>query len=413
VIHRVVVTGLGMVTPVGNDVPRTWDAILHGRSGIDLIRSFDTEGFTTRIGGEIKDFDPTIYMDRKEVRRSDPFVHYAMAAAKQAVADAELDTQAHGDDIAVLIGSGIGGFHTMHEQFRTLFERGASRVSPFFIPMIIPDIAAGMVAMEFAARGPNFAVVSACATSAHSIGEGFEMIRRGDARVVIAGGAEAGITPMAVAAFSRMGALSTRNDEPSAASRPFDKERDGFVIADGAGVMILEDLAFAHARGAHIYGEIVGYGATADAYHITEPAPGGVGLARAMRRALEKAGLRPEDVDYINAHGTSTPLNDRMETIAIKMVFGEEGARRLAISSTKSMIGHTLGAAGAIEAIFSILAIRDNIAPPTINLTCPDPECDLDYVPNEARPMNIAVAMSNSMGFGGHNASLVLRRYQE
>jgi 3-oxoacyl-[acyl-carrier-protein] synthase II len=332
VTNRVVVTGLGMVTPVGNDVPCTWDGIVHGRSGIDLIRSFDTEGFTTRIGGEIKNFDAAAYMDRKEVRRSDPFVHYAMAAAKQAVADAGLDTRAYGEDVAVLIGSGIGGFHAMHDQFRTLFERGASRVSPFFIPMMIPDIAAGLIAMEFGACGPNFAVVSACATSAHTIGEAFEMIRRGDARAAIAGGAEAGVTPMGVAAFARMGALSPRSDDPAVASRPFDSERDGFVIADGAGVIILEDLEFAQARGVRIYGEIVGYGATADAYHITEPAPGGTGLVRAMRRALAKAGLRPEDVDYVNAHGTSTPLNDKTETVAIKTVFGEEGARRVAIS---------------------------------------------------------------------------------
>jgi len=413
VTHRVVVTGLGMITALGNDVASTWDGILHGRSGIDLIRSFDTEGYGTRFAGEVKNFDPTAYMDRKEARRSDPFVHYAIAAAKQAVADAKLDVRAHGDDVAVLVGSGIGGFNTIQDQVRVLIERGPGRVSPFFIPMILPDMAAGYISMEFGARGPNFAVVSACATSAHSIGEGAEIIRRGDARVAIAGGAEAGITPSGIAGFSRMGALSTRNDDPQGASRPFDAERDGFVMADGAGMVILEDLAFARARRARIYAEIVGYGATGDAHHITDPAPGGDGLVRAMRRALQKADLRPEDVDYINAHGTSTPLNDRTETMAIKTVFGDAGAQRVAISSTKSMTGHMLGAAGAVEAILSVLAIRDQIAPPTINLTHPDPECDLDYVPNEARPMTIRVAVTNSMGFGGHNASLVLRRYEE
>ena len=404
---RVGITGIGLLTPVGNDTATTWRALCEGQSGIGPLTRFDTSQHEVRIAGELKDFDPLRYMDRKEARRNDPFVHFAIAATKQAVEDARLDVSTMPDDVGVVIGSGSGGLTTLDAQFRVLFERGPDRVSPFFITMMVADMAAGNVSMMLGARGPNFATVSACATGANAIGESFEIIRRGDARAMIAGGCEAGSTPMTLAAFTSMHALSRRNDEPQRASRPFDADRDGFVIGEGAGIVVLEDLELARARGAHVYAEVLSYASTSDAHHITEPAPGGAGLARALRRALMKAGLRPEQVDYINAHGTSTAYNDRDETAAIKQVFGEH-AYKLAISSTKSMTGHLMGAAGGVEIAVAALALHDGILPPTINYERPDPECDLDYVPNTARRADIKVAISNSMGFGGHNAVVVL-----
>ncbi len=409
--RRVVVTGIGLVSPLGNDTPSTWKALTEGQNAVGPITYFDPKDLDTRFAAEVKGFDATQYLDRKEVRRNDRFVHYALAATKQALADAEFAiTDENQDDVGVIIGSGIGGLTTCHDQFRVLFERGPDRVSPFFITMFITDIAAGVVAMQTGARGPNFATVSACATSANAVGEAAEMIRRGDAIAMIAGGSECGITPMGVAAFDSMRALSRRNDDPAHASRPFDAERDGFVIGEGSGVLLLEDEEHARQRGARIYAELASYASTADAHHITEPAPEGEGLARAIRRALAKAGVNPEEVQYVNAHGTSTVYNDRNETAALKTIFGDH-ARKLAISSTKSMIGHTLGAAGAIEGGTTALTIFDGIITPTINYEHPDPECDLDYVPNQARKAHVDVAISNSMGFGGHNAVLVLRRY--
>ena len=404
---RVGITGIGLLTPVGNDTASAWRALCAGQSGIGPLTRFDASQHEVRIAGELKDFDPSAYMDRKEIRRNDPFVHFAIAATKQAVADAHLDVSAMPDDVGVVIGSGSGGLTTLDSQFRVLFERGPDRVSPFFITMMVADMAAGNVSMMLGARGPNFATVSACATGANAIGESFEIIRRGDARAMIAGGCEAGSTPMTLAAFTTMHALSRRNDEPQRASRPFDAERDGFVIGEGAGIVVLEDLELARERGAHVYAEILSYASTSDAHHITEPAPGGAGLARALRRALMKANLRPDQVDYINAHGTSTAYNDRDETAAIKQVFGEH-AYKLAISSTKSMTGHLMGAAGGVEIAVTALALHDGIIPPTINYEHPDPECDLDYVPHTARRADIKIAISNSMGFGGHNAVVVL-----
>ena len=409
--RRVVVTGIGMVTPVGNDTPSTWQALCEGRSGAGPITAFDASNQDVRIAAEVKGFDASKYMDRKEIRRNDQFVHYAAGATKQALADAELAiTEENRDDVGVIIGSGIGGLQSCHEQFKILFDRGPDRVSPFFITQFITDIAAGYIAIQTGARGPNFATVSACATSSNAIGEAAEMIRRGDAVAMIAGGSEAGITPMGVASFASMHALSRRNDDPAHASRPFDAERDGFLIAEGAGVLILEDEEYARTRGARIYAELAGYASTADAYHITEPAPEGAGLARAMKRALTKASVPLTDVGYINAHGTSTVYNDRNETAAVKAVFGEH-AKKLAISSTKSMIGHTLGAAGGIEAGVTVLSLHHGVLTPTINYEHRDPDCDLDYVPNEAREAKVQAALSNSMGFGGHNAVLVFKRY--
>jgi 3-oxoacyl-[acyl-carrier-protein] synthase II len=399
-----------MVTPVGNDVASAWQALCEGRSGVGPITYFDASAYETRIAAQLKDFDVSPYMDRKEARRNDPFVHYAMAASKQALADSGLEiTEELADEVGVIIGSGIGGLNSCHEQFKNLFDRGPDRVSPFYITQFITDIAAGVVSMALNARGPNFAAVSACATGANAIGEASEMIRRGDALAIFAGGTECAITPIGIAAFEAMRALSRHNDDPATASRPFDATRDGFVMGEGAGVLLLEDEEHARSRGARIYAELVGYGATADAHHITEPAPQGAGLARAIKRALEKAKLTPDDVSYINAHGTATVLNDRNETGALKTVFGAE--TKVPVSSTKSMIGHTLGAAGGIEAAISALAIYHNIMPPTINLTHPDPECDLDYIPLTAREGKVNVALSNSMGFGGHNAVLAFRKY--
>jgi 3-oxoacyl-[acyl-carrier-protein] synthase II len=406
---RVVVTGIGMITPLGNDTASSWEALKKGVSGAGPITHFDASAHETRIAAEVKGFDPLAYMDRKEVRRTDRFGQFALAATKQALEDAKLEIAPIAEDIGIIIGSGIGGLTTMHEQFKLFFDRGPERISPFFSTMTPIDLAGGSISITLGLAGPNFAIVSACATSGNAIGEAYETIRRGDARAMIAGGAEAAIQPVSIASFGNMHALSRRNDDPQHASRPFDAERDGFVMGEGAGILVLEDMEYAQARGARIYAELAGYGATADAFHITEPAPEGRGLVRAMRRALQKGGIAPEEVNYINAHGTSTPYNDRSETDAIKNLFGAH-AYKLAVSSTKSMTGHMMGAAGGVEAAISALSIYHNILPPTINYTHPDPACDLDYVPNEARPADVRVALSNSMGFGGHNAVLAFRR---
>src|SRR5579859_3433490 len=412
-MSRVVVTGLGLITALGNDLASNWEALTQGKSGVSEITAYDTSRFRVHFAGEVKDFDPSPYMDRKEVRRNDPYEQLAIATTKQALAQANLQiTPENGDDIGVYIGSGIGGLVTLHDQFKVLHEKGPDRISPFFINMMIVDGAPGIISIMTGAKGPNWAAVSACATSGNTIGEAWETIRRGDAKAMIAGGSEKAITPIAMAAFDNMHALSRRNDDPQGASRPFDATRNGFVMGEGSAMLILEDLDFAKARGANILAELIGYGSTSDAFHETQPAPGGSGLVRAMQRALQKAGLRPDQVDYIKAHGTSTEYNDKTETVAIKTCFGEH-AYRVAISSTKSMTGHTLGAAGAVEAVASIMAIQTGIIPPTINLHHSDPECDLDYVPNEARQAEVNIAMSNVMGFGGHNTCLIFKRYTD
>ena len=411
-MHRVVITGLGAVTPIGLDAESTWEGIRAGRSGIGPITLFDPAGYDTRIAGQVRDFDPTRWMERKEARRMDRFCQFGVAAAVQALKDAALPVNDETrDEIGVLIGSGIGGIRTLEEQAQVLLERGPSRISPFLIPMLICDIASGMTSIILGLGGPNNCVVTACATGTNALGDAAAIVRRGDALAMLAGGAEAGITPLGIGGFCAMNAMSTRNDEPERASRPFDAERDGFVMGEGAAVLVLEQLDFAQARGARILAEVVGYGMSADAYHMTHPAPGGAGAARSMQRALRSAGLQPEEVDYVNAHGTSTGPNDKNETEALKTVFGEH-AYRMPVSSTKSMTGHQLGAAGAVEALLCTLAMRDGIIPPTINYEHPDPDCDLDYVPNEARRAGIRVAMSNSFGFGGHNATLILRKYE-
>jgi 3-oxoacyl-[acyl-carrier-protein] synthase II len=410
--RRVVVTGMGAVTPLGNDVETSWRAAVEGRSGIGPITRFDASAYDTRIAGEVRNFNPEEYAAAKDLRRMDPFIHYAIAASKQAAAQANLVIdENNAEQVAVLIGSGIGGLDTLYEAATTLLQKGPSKVGPFTIPMLLIDLAAGQVSIQMGAKGPNFSVVSACASSAHSIGEGAELIRRGDARVVFTGGAEACVGPLAVASFGAMRALSTRNDEPEKASRPFDKLRDGFVLGEGAGTVLLEDLDYALERGAPIFAEVTGYGATADASHITAPAESGDGAARAMTLAMKNAGLTPRDIGYINAHGTSTPLNEKYETMAIKRAFGD-AAYGVPVSSTKSVTGHLLGAAGAIEAIFCIKAITEGLLPPTINQEVRDPDCDLDYVPNEARPARINHAMCNSMGFGGHNGVVIFSRYE-
>ena len=406
---RVGITGVGMVTPLGNDVATTWRNLLAGQSGAGQITRFDASAHEVRIAAEVKDFDPLVYMDRREARRNDSFTQYAVAAARQAVDDAGLDIAPIRDDVGVLIGSGSGALAVLQEQFKILFDRGPDRISPFFIPMMPADMAAGTVSRLLEARGPNFATVSACATGANAIGEAVEIIKRGDATAMIAGGTEASVVSISMAAFASMHALSQRNDDPTHASRPFDLQRDGFLMGEGAGVVVLEDIETARARGAHVYAEVIGYATTSDAFHVTAPSPGGAGLARAITRALKKAGIRPDQVEYVNAHGTATPPNDREETAALKTVFGDH-AYKLAVSSTKSMTGHMVGAAGGVEAIFSALALRDGILPPTINYEYPDPDCDLDYIPNVARRAPIQIAVSNSMGFGGHNAVLVLQR---
>jgi 3-oxoacyl-[acyl-carrier-protein] synthase II len=411
--RRVVVTGMGAVSPLGNDVETSWNAAISGCSGIATITRFDATPYETRIAGEIKNFDASEYVPAKELRRMDRFIHYAIAVCKQAAQQANLEvTDENAEDIGVLIGSGIGGIETLTEAVLVMHEKGPSKVSPFTIPMLLTDLAAGQVSIQMGLKGPNFAVVSACSSSAHAIGEATEMIRRGQAKVMFAGGSEATVGPVGVATFGAMRALSTRNDEPEKASRPFDKLRDGFVLAEGAAALLLEDLEFAQARGAKILAEVVGYGATADASHVTAPAEGGEGAARAMLKALDSAGLSPRDIDYINAHGTGTPLNEKFETMAIKRAFGDH-AYGVPVSSTKSMTGHMLGAAGSMEALFCIRAIQEGILPPTINQEVPDPDCDLDTVPNEARKAQVRNAMSNSMGFGGHNAVLIVSRYDD
>jgi 3-oxoacyl-[acyl-carrier-protein] synthase II len=407
--RRVVITGLGAVTPVGNDITTIWDALVHGKSGIARTARFDASPYESQVAGEVRGLEPTMYMDRKDVRRTDRFTHLAVAAATQALRDAKLEKAADPERAGTVISSGLGGIATMVDQIMVMEQRGPSRLSPFFVPMLMANAASAQVSMQFGLKGPSLTHVSACASSSHAIGEGGDIIRRGQADVMVAGGAEATVIPVVVAAFAAMKTLTRRNDDPEAASRPFDKDRDGFVLSEGAAVVVLEELGHARARGARSYGELVGYGATADAYHITAPSPEGEGNARAMRMALAQAGLRPEQIDYINAHGTSTQPNDREETAAIKHVFGEH-AYKLLVSSTKSMTGHLLGAAGALEAIACLLAIRDGCIPPTINYTTPDPGLDLDYVPNTARARSITTALSNSMGFGGHNASLIFAK---
>lgn len=408
--QRVVVTGIGMVTPVGNDMPTTWASLLSGRSGMGLITQFDHSEFKVHIAAEVKDFDPLRYVDKQTARRMDRFLHFATAAAVEALADAGFEmSQNDPRRVGVAIGSGIGGVHTLLEQQQVLLDKGPRRVSPFAVPGLMLNSASAHVSIMIGARGPNLALATACATGTHAVGEAAEIIRRGKADVMITGGSEAAIVPMAMAGFENMGALSGRNDDPQGASRPFDAGRDGFVMGEGAGILVLELLDAAVARGARIYGEVIGYGCTADAHHITAPAEDGNGAAECMRMALEDAALPPEAVNYINAHGTSTPLNDAGETRAIKMIFGDH-AYRLAVSSTKSMTGHLMGAAGAIEAAFCLLALHHQIVPPTINYETPDPVCDLDYVPNVARRMTLNVAMSNSFGFGGHNGTVLFRR---
>jgi 3-oxoacyl-[acyl-carrier-protein] synthase II len=412
--RRVVVTGFGCLTPVGNDVATTWRSLLAGKSGAGPITKFDPAKFPVRFAAEVKGFDPVVFMDRKEAKRADAYTQYAVAAAVQAMQDAGF-AAGNGYDperTGVIIGSGIGGLRSFEEQHDVYKERGPSKISPFFIPMFIADIAAGIVSMRFNAKGPNYATVSACATSAHAIGVAYRAIQYGDADIILSGGAEATVTPMAIGGFANMKALSERNDSPETASRPFDATRDGFVMGEGSGVVVLEELEHAMKRGARIYAEIVGYGATGDAYHLTAPAPDGEGAQRAMRRAMQDADLKPGDVQYINAHGTSTPANDLNETKAIKAVFGDE-ARKLNVSSTKSATGHMLGAAGAVEFIFSALAVREGKVPPTINYQTPDPECDLNYTPNQAATREMTVALTNSFGFGGHNVTLAVRRFAE
>jgi 3-oxoacyl-[acyl-carrier-protein] synthase II len=418
--RRVVVTGLGALTPVGNTAEELWSALTQGRSGIGPITKFDaTEKdasgafrYPTRIAGEIRNFDPLNYVDKKEARRLDPYLQYAIACAAMAVEDAGLDTSTvDSARFGVLIGSGIGGITTLLENHKTLLDRGPDRVSPFFIPMLIINMASGLVSMRFGAKGPNSAVVTACATGNHAIGDAFRLLQRGDADVMIAGGAEAIIIPLTIAGFCSMKAMSTRNDAPEKASRPFDADRDGFVCSEGGGVLVVETLEHAVRRDARIYGEIIGYGMSGDAHHMTAPDPEGDGAVRAMSTALRDAGLGPGEVAYINAHGTSTPYNDKFETIAIKRVFGDH-ARRLAVSSTKSMTGHLLGAAGGVEAIATLLALHHGVLPPTVNYETPDPDCDLDYVPNQARKQDVEVALSNAFGFGGTNATLAFRKYR-
>jgi 3-oxoacyl-[acyl-carrier-protein] synthase II len=411
--RRVVVTGLGMVSPLGTGVEKSWQALLQGKSGVGKITKFDPTGFDTQIAAEVKDFVPENFIDKKEMKRMDIFIQYAVAAAVMAVEDAQLKiTPADAHRVGVVVGAGLGGLTTIEAFHKTLMERGPGRISPFFIPMLIVNEAPGQISMRFGAKGPNTSVVTACATGNHNIGDGWRMIQRGDADAIIAGGVEATITPLAVSGFNAMKALSTRNGEPEKASRPFDKNRDGFVIGEGSGIIILEELTRALDRGAKIYAEIVGYGLTGDAYHITAPSPDGEGAARCMQMALSSGGIAPEEVDYINAHGTSTYYNDIYETIAIKTVF-KEHAQKVPISSTKSMTGHLLGGAGGVEAIFTILTLCQGIIPPTINYETPDPDCDLDYVPNVARKADVRLALTNSFGFGGTNAVLAFKKFEK
>ncbi len=412
-MRRVVVTGLGCVSPVGTGTERAWQNIVAGRSGIDTITRFDATGFPVRIAGEVDDFEPSSYIEKKELKKMDLFIQYALVAACEAVEDSGYRiTEENAERVGVYIGAGIGGLPGIEHWHDVLKEKGPTRITPFFIPMVIINLASGQVSIKLGAKGPNSCAVTACATGAHSIGDAFRLIQQGEADCMVAGGTESTITPLCIAGFNAMKALSQRNSEPQRASRPFEKERDGFVVGEGAGVLVLEELESARRRGARIYAEVAGYGLNADAYHITQPAPEGEGAARCMELALNDAGLDPADIDYINAHGTSTYYNDLNETEAIKRVFGEH-AERLAVSSTKSMTGHLLGAAGGVEAVFTVLAIKEGVLPPTINYETPDEGCDLDYVPNEARKMDMRAAMSNSFGFGGTNAVLVFKRFEE
>nr|MDH3155032.1 beta-ketoacyl-ACP synthase II [Bacillus licheniformis] len=408
---RVVITGLGALSPLGNDVKTSWNNAINGVSGVGPITRVNADEYPAKVAAELKDFKIEDYMDKKEARKMDRFTQYAVVSAKMAVEDAGLDiNESNADRIGVWVGSGIGGLETLEQQFETFLTKGPRRVSPFFVPMMIPDMATGQISISLGAKGVNSCTVTACATGTNSIGDAFKVIQRGDADVMISGGTEAPLTRMSFAGFSANKALST-NPDPKTASRPFDKNRDGFVMGEGAGIVVLEELEHALNRGATIYAEVVGYGSTGDAYHITAPAPNGEGGVRAMKEAIKDAGLSPVDIDYINAHGTSTPYNDKFETIAIKEVFGEH-AYKLAVSSTKSMTGHLLGGAGGIEAIFSVLAIKEGIIPPTINIETPDEDCDLDYVPDQARRQDVNVVLSNSLGFGGHNATLIFKKYE-
>jgi len=403
---------MGLVIPVGIGVETAWKNVCEGKSGIGPLTRFDTNGFETKIAGEVKGFNPELYIDKKEIKKMDLFIQYSLGATKEALEDAQLTITADNSErTGVIVGTGLGGLPSIERYHKILLEKGPGRISPFFIPMLIANLASGHIAIQFGAKGPNTCVVTACATGGHCIGDAFRAIVYGDAEAMISGGTEANITPLTIGGFNAMKALSTRNDEPEKACRPFEKNRDGFVVAEGAGILILEELEFALKRKAKIHGELIGYGYTGDAYHITAPSPDGDGAVRCMKMAMKDAGLKPEDVDYINAHGTSTPLNDLTETVAIKAVFGNH-AKKVPISATKSMTGHLLGAAGSTEAIFTILAIRDGIMPPTINYEEPDPQCDLDYVPNVARRKPIKVAMSNAFGFGGTNATLVFKKFE-
>lgn len=409
---RVVVTGMGVISPVGTGLNKFWDSLVKGKSGIDKITRFDTSDLPSRIAGEVRDFNPEAYIEKKELKRLDRFTQFAISATKMALEDADLDlSTVDKTRIGVILGSGIGGNATWEEQHSILLSKGPKRVSPFFIPMMIVNMASGQVSMAFGLKGPNFTVVTACASGTNAIGEAFRTLQRGDADIIISGGTEAPITMLSLAGFSSMKALSSRNDEPSLASRPFDRERDGFVMGEGAGILVMESLDSALKRNAKIYGEVVGYGSTADAYHLTQPSPEGEGASRAMEAAISDAGISPSDVDYINAHGTSTPLNDKFETMAIKNTFGEH-AYKLAVSSTKSMTGHLLGAAGAVEIVATLLSVYNDEIPPTINYENPDPECDLDYVANRAVKRTVNIALSNSMGFGGHNACIIVKKFK-
>ncbi|MFQ6617399.1 MAG: beta-ketoacyl-ACP synthase II [Fidelibacterota bacterium] len=409
--RRVVITGMGAVTPIGSGLNQFWESLISGKNGIDTITKFDASEYTVKIAGEVKDFDPLKYLDKKEVKRMDPFTQFALASCEMAIQDSGIILEDENQDrMGVIVGSGIGGMKTFENQCRVLIEKGPRRISPYFITMMISDIASGLISMRYKLKGPNYAVTSACATASHAVGDAFRIIQAGDADIMIAGGTEAAITPMSIGGFASMKALSTRNDEPGRASRPFDKMRDGFVMGEGAGILILEEMERALKRKAKIYAELGGIGFTADAYHVTAPDPEGEGAAKAMQLAINDARIDRNQVDYINAHGTSTEYNDKTETASIKRVFGEH-AYRLCISSSKSMIGHLLGASGAVELIATIMAVKHNIIPPTINYEYPDPECDLDYTPNKARRKTVKVALCNTFGFGGHNAVILVKKF--
>ena len=408
---RVVITGLGLLTPVGNSKEETWKALIGGRSGIEKIKDFDAQDYSSQIAGEIKNFDPSSFLDKKSIRHMDRFVQYAIVATKEALKDAHLEG-IDGRRVGVIVGAGIGGLRVIEQQHSILLEKGPRKVSPFLIPMLIPDMASGQIAIQFGFRGPNYCTVSACASGAHAIADGYRILQNGEAEVMVTGGTESCITPLGLAGFCSAHSLSTKNDEPEKASRPFDKLRDGFVMAEGASVLILETLENAKKRNSRIYAEIVGLGLSADAYHMTAPPPDGNGAALAIKEALKDSKIKPEEIDYISAHGTSTPLNDESETQAIKTVFGDY-AYRIPVSSIKSMVGHMLGAAGAVEVAISALVIENSLIPPTINYEVADPECDLDYVPNQSRKKGVRVAMSNSFGFGGHNSVIIIKKFEE